>query len=286
MGLAVYPIGVGKLKFLISIDILVVNITLEILMSKKYHTQRNGLNVYTEDFIKDREYIVDYLATHIERGLRGLNRAITFHRIETSGLIDQADINSEYDKDGYYSTQDNLALRPETTAGSYGYAQKLLQEKPSSLPLVVWQFGKSFRHEQDKVTENVRLKEFYQLEFQLVYAEGSKADYHKKAVVIARDALSDLLRKCNMTNTDNSDRLPAYSEKTVDVTVHLEVKDVFLEVASISKRTDFDHPVVEIAIGVDRVAKLREWSNWYYDGWVVTKRNFVEGWGPFAGEIE
>ena len=73
---------------------------------------------------------------------------------------------------------DGLALRPETTPGSYAYAQHLLNThsgyKP---PLCVWQAGKSFRREQDQVTKNMRLKEFWQQEFQCIYSSDTLNDW-------------------------------------------------------------------------------------------------------------
>lgn len=221
---------------------------------------RNGLETFEQDFIEDREYIARYIASYMERELRDLNRAIVFRRIESPGLTDALNISGEYAEDSFFQTQDHLVLRPETTGGSYEYAQKLLLQKPSSLPLVVWQFGKSFRREQDQPTKHVRLKEFYQLEFQLIYSDGTMADYHTAAALRAEGAIANLLPK-GKTQLVASDRLPSYSEKTTDVEGQVREKDDWLELASISKRTDFEHPVVEVAIGVDRVATLRKWSH-------------------------
>ena len=50
-----------------------------------------------------------------------------------------------------------------------------------------------------------------------------------------------------------SDRLPSYSEKTIDIEVFNNEK--WMEICSISKRNDFDenHLVLEIAFGLDRL---------------------------------
>lgn len=71
-----------------------------------------------------------------------------------------------------------------------------------------------------------------------------------------------------------SDRLPAYSQTTMDVEAWVEEDDRWMEVCSISRRTDFpqkvkvtnrrneavehDVLVLEIAIGLDRCVRL--WS--------------------------
>jgi glycyl-tRNA synthetase (class II) len=73
--------------------------------------------------------------------------------------------------------------------GSYEYAKVLLNphNKPKyQMPLVVRQHGKSFRREQDKTLENMRLKEFYQLEFQIIYSMSTDFDYHTDVVNIVR----------------------------------------------------------------------------------------------------
>lgn len=121
--------------------------------------------------------------------------------------------------------------------------------------MVVRQHGKSFRNEQDKVSKNMRLKEFYQLEFQIIYSSATANDYHTLIVEIVRDTLSRYFA----VQTVPSDRLPDYSEKTTDI----EIIDNKMEICSISQRKDFFtitpqgqkeyHKVVEVAIGTDRL---------------------------------
>lgn len=147
----------------------------------------------------------------------------------------------------YFS--DELVLRPETTMGSYAYAKHLLNEhneRKVKPPIVVYQHGKSFRKEQDQVVKNMRLKEFYQLEFQIIFSSTTKNDYSLTLLPAVRDAISSFIGPCKLIP---SDRLPDYAEWTQDVVC--ERND--MEVCSISKRLDFDGMVVlEVAIGTDR----------------------------------
>ena len=162
-----------------------------------------------------------------------------------------------------------LVLRPETTPSSYVYARHLLDThsgiKP---PYVVWQTGKSFRREQDQVTKNMRLKEFYQQEFQCIYTTDTKNDYQEAVLEPVRKMIGEMVRL--PTRLVESDRLPSYSLRTMDVEVWCPDKQAienapfeiggqhygerpievrppsgyssrgrWMEVCSISKRTDF-----------------------------------------------
>jgi glycyl-tRNA synthetase len=157
-----------------------------------------------------------------------------------------------------------LALRPETTPGSYVYAQHLLNTHSGArLPLCVWQTGKSFRRESDQVTKNMRLKEFYQQEFQCLYTADTGNDYHAMMQEPVRKLVAETISL--PTRVVPSDRLPSYSQVTVDVEVNNG--DRWMEICSISRRTDFpqksrvqtrtgpvekDVLVLEVAIGLDR----------------------------------
>ncbi len=105
----------------------------------------------------------------------------------------------------------------------------------------------------------MRLKEFYQQEFQCLFTSDTKNDYH--AAVL--QPLCEMVAKyvCLPTRIVDSDRLPDYSIKTSDIEV--DNGDKWMEVASISLRKDFTTPakfsngdksilVLEVAIGLDR----------------------------------
>jgi histidyl-tRNA synthetase len=210
----------------------------------------NGLVIWTEQEILLRESMVNLITSNLELEMKKINKAFEFVRVEVSQITPIEFINKNYSEEDYFALGDGLVLRPETTMGSYEYAKGLLNphNKPKySLPLVVRQFGKSFRKEQDTVVANMRLKEFYQLEFQIIYSNTTDQDYHSKVVVIVKDILRGLVGDCY---TIESDRLPDYSEKTTDIQFY----NNDMELASISLRKDFERAkVVEVAIGMDRL---------------------------------
>jgi glycyl-tRNA synthetase len=215
---------------------------------------KNGFVVYDESDIAFREYAIREISTRLYNALRDLNSAWRFHRVETPLLIPSEAVSKEYDENYYFKTGEDLALRPETTWCSYEMLRQKLRSHDSKLPLCVWQAGKSFRNEQDKTFKNIRFKEFYQLEFQCAYAEGSKANYLDCLYSTTHNVLEALVPHRSLEG-NVSDRIPSYSEETLDIEDRTEGR--VIELASISKRTDFDHPVVEVAIGLDRLLYAR-----------------------------
>lgn len=210
----------------------------------------NGLMFYTERQIQIRDAIVQDVLASLRDTLRRMNRAFDFIRVEAPILTPRDRINPNYTSDDVYVTASDLVLRPETTMGSYAAAVDLLNThndlkvKP---PIVVWQHGKSFRQEQDQPTKFMRFKEFYQLEFQIIFAKTTGMDYAPEIKTAIQRALSFWVGPCRM---EPSDRLPSYSTETTDI-IRIEND---MEVCSISRRTDFDgFNVIEVAVGTDRV---------------------------------
>jgi hypothetical protein len=90
------------------------------------------------------------------------------------------------------------------------------------------------------------LKEFYQLEFQIIYGINTQNDYSVKLFPSILKVMSDLIGECRL---EESDRIPDYSEGTMDIICNKSD----MEVCSMSKRKDFEgYKVLEIAIGTDR----------------------------------
>ena len=209
---------------------------------------RNGLIFWNAKEIGVRNFLASYFVGELGRVLKNENRAFEMIQVEASLLTPQELINPAYCESDYFKTSEGFALRPETTMGSYAYAQHLLahSELRAKLPICVWQHGKSFRREQDQATKFMRLKEFYQLEFQCIYGLTTANDYSKAVIPAAQRMISDMIGPCRV---EDSDRLPEYSERTTDIICeHSE-----LEVCSISIRKDFPNAkVLEIAIGTDR----------------------------------
>ena len=164
-----------------------------------------------------REYFEKIITLTLQTELKKINRAFDFVKVECSQITPDEYINEWYTDDDVFRLWDWLTLRPETTMGSYEYAKLLLNPhyKPKyQLPLVIYQHWKSFRKEQDKTITNMRLKEFYQLEFQIIYSESTSQDYQAIVVDIIEDIVTRLVWDCY---TIPSDRLPDYSEKTIDI---------------------------------------------------------------------
>ena len=232
----------------------------------------NGLVFWSEREIRLRNQFVDHFAFTFNKILLDTNPAWRMMQIEAPILTPQDLISKNYTADDVFYQDAGLVLRPETTPGSYAYASYLLDTHSGvTPPFCVWQVGKSFRREQDNVTKNMRLKEFYQQEFQCIYSADTKNDYHAAVLDPVATMISEMVGR--ETRIINSDRLPDYSEITMDVECqHLgRPHKSWMELCSISRRTDFttqarfevkkrgvttivtkDLLVLEVAIGVDR----------------------------------
>lgn len=215
----------------------------------------NGLPFYEADDIRDRTYLSQLLADGMRTALLIENPAWTFYQCEAPSLIPMHYISSEYNYDDFFVTKDDLALRPETTAASYGYAFELLGHDEAKPPLCVWQLARSYRRENDQVTRNVRLKEFYQQEFQCIFRSDTHNDYQH--ILPQLQFLLENFTGCK-SRIIASDRVPSYSEQTLDI--ELKVGGKWLEVCSSSKRRDCNmiwesHELknLEFAFGIDRI---------------------------------
>lgn len=236
----------------------------------------NGLVHWNEREIRLRDSAISYISAEVTVLLRSINPAWDIRRVEAPILTPRELISAAYGPDEIYvprrssDSERELVLRPETTPSTYVYMTHQLNTRARTrLPFCVWQAGKSFRREQDQSTRHVRLKEFWQMEFQCAYAADTANDYHTAVLEPVRRMIAAVTRL--PTRIVPSDRLPAYSEITMDVEV--DNGDKWMEVASISRRTDFpqkavvtgkggtreiDVLVVEIAIGLDRC--IYNWS--------------------------
>lgn len=216
-----------------------------------------ALRFWNEDEIELREAFQARTISVVRRTLTSINPAWAFSRMEGPCLSPQSFISSAYNESDLFITNhiaggSALCLRAETTPSSYVFARHL-HRKP---PLCVYQAGKSFRRELNDGASAAKLRfnEFWQLEFQCIYSSTTKADYRAPLI----DAVSREIRRFTRAEVRvvESDRLPAYSESTLDIeALHL---GNWREVASCSIRLDYadDMRVCEIAIGLDRVATL------------------------------
>lgn len=232
----------------------------------------NGLVFHSEKDIFYREFLINLISNHLRECFKQANRAIEFMRVETpclvSGDIVQDHLKADFPlwtaKDGNHEDAERFWLRPESTKGTYSMFDILWPQESElkrRLPMCLWQSGLSFRVEQDKTFAHMRFKQFYQLEFQLAYAEGTKFDYHQFAVSNIMQLLIQHFPWLVVRHEPLfGDELPFYSDATTDVylldaTKHAQSHQEW-EVVAISKRKDFKYPVLEMSFGLDRLTRL------------------------------
>lgn len=220
-----------------------------------------GLRFWNEDEIEMREAVIRKTSRTVRDTLTNMNPAWRFFRCEGPILHPRSEISDAYtDSDIFTTNHKDFCLRAETTPSSYAYARSLKKVKK---PLCVWQSGISSRRENldGASASKLRFNSFWQLEFQCIYSLGTMADYRAALIpAIERDIAWFTQTE---TRVIESDRLPSYSQSTLDIEAFVIDNDRGLtggwrEMASCSIRTDYsdDTLVAEIAIGLDRVVTL------------------------------
>jgi glycyl-tRNA synthetase len=216
-----------------------------------------GLRFWHESEIELREAFQSRAANVVRRTLLDINSAWRVARCEGPILHPRSQISDAYDDGDIFVTNDirggdALCLRAETTPSSYAYARWL----GGKLPLCIWQAGISSRRETNDGASAAKLRfnSFWQLEFQCIYRADTKADYRGPLMQRVGTEIERFTRA--PVRFVASDRLPSYSESTMDIEAMHNGK--WREMASCSIRTDYseDTRVCEIAIGLDRVATL------------------------------
>jgi glycyl-tRNA synthetase len=219
-----------------------------------------SLRFYDEAEIELRNMMTQRIASTVKRTLLRANPAWKFFQVEGPILTPRNLVSSSYDENDIFVTQiekanEQLVLRPETTVSSYTAART--KYAGVKLPACVWQLGKSFRVEKSDgaTAAKLRFNEFYQLEFQCIYSVGTKADYRSYLMDDISQEISMFLFGESYRHVE-SDRLPSYSESTLDI--EMPYRGDWKEVASCSIRTDYseDTRVAEIAIGMDRLIEI------------------------------
>ncbi len=234
-----------------------------------YNRVGDGLRFWNETEIKARHRICDQIKETIQNTLTGVNQAWVFQQVDTPLIMPRDMMNASYEDDDIFALNAvmgdrDMALRAETTNGSYLMAVNILRTTKTKLPLCVWQLGQSFRREtSDGATAaKLRFNAFYQLEFQCIFSADTMADYAS----MVRSELEILVGKITglPTRIVESDRLPSYSTQTLDIEVLYN--DRWTEVASTSMRTDFPEleslkkgvKVFEVAFGADRMVAVSQ----------------------------
>ena len=215
------------------------------------------LRIYDERELKRREHAQNILVDMVENGLSNVNKAWNFSRIESSMMMPISDMSSAYTDEDIWKLSSEIkepyALRAETTSGTYSSIRALYPNKKQlKLPHCFWQVGKSFRKEPASKASRLRFYEFTQLEFQCLYAEGTLVNYRDRIIDELAETIGWLCK--SEYRIIESDRLPDYSNSTMDIEVKHGAE--WREIASISDRTDFECPNLEIAIGLDRIISI------------------------------
>lgn len=216
-----------------------------------------GLRFWSQEEIEARMDFQLKASRLVTRTLSEMNGAWRHFQVEGPCLAPRTCISDAYEDDDLFKTNHvvgggNLYLRAETTHSSYTFARRVT----GKLPICVWQSGKVFRRETNDGASAAKLRfnDFHQLEFQCIYRADTNADY--RSVLIEK--LTRLVARftAKEVRVIPSDRLPSYSESTMDIEVlH---NDRWVEVASCSIRTDYseDARVCEIAFGLCRMATI------------------------------
>lgn len=255
-------------------------------MSESLFNNLGGLRFWRQSEIRLRERIKNALVETVSGALLDLNQMWRFEEVDTPVLMPRDRFSCAYGDDDVFVLRDQIgandfALRAETTIGSYEMAVHLLRASPVRAPLCVYTMGKSFRQERSDgaTAAKLRFNEFYQLEFQCVFAEGTKAPIAETVRAALLPVVERLTGK--PTRLIPSDRLPSYSRETIDLECDLGVSDMSIEtvrdlmalkvenewreVASTSLRTDFPaipahkpYEVFEIALGIDRLVAIAQ----------------------------
>jgi hypothetical protein len=210
--------------------------------------------MWSEQEIVYRENLIREIPIVLKKSWCELNPIIQFERCETPILVPASYLDSHISK-GFElinTDNDNGYLRPETTIGTitaFNDKFPIESQMKKRLPYCMWQVGCSFRNEKNadgfRATK-LRLKQFYQIEFQLFASSGTHADY-------LNTALDALIKNYGGEKVilEESD-LPHYSSKTIDWEIN------GIEVASCSQRMDWQNGIIyEVAIGLDRLVSLR-----------------------------
>lgn len=188
--------------------------------------------MWNEEEIVRRENLIREIPLALLASWYELNPAVKMERCETP-ILTPADrlaghISSGFELIGPCGNRGYL--RPETTVGTYeAFSERFPADQlKKRLPYCMWQVGCSFRDEKKADTmraTQLRLVQFYQMEFQLFASHGSKAPY-------IETALAKLVSLYGGTVV-TAQELPHYSEKTMDWMIG------DLEVAGCSVRKDW-----------------------------------------------
>jgi hypothetical protein len=123
-----------------------------------------GFVLYNEKDLLARQMIVTIFTHKLQKALTLLNRAVRFIQIETPMLTYKEALKG-HEETGFDLVKAGFSkhgaaemyLRPETTFGTYAAFRALYpeeQKRKKEMPVCLWQFGKSFRDEQNSASRS------------------------------------------------------------------------------------------------------------------------------------
>jgi len=143
----------------------------------------NATVLWTEREIEERDALIRLIAVIVRDAWQALNPAVTMIRVETPILTPAEHLGGHIKAGFELLGTERGYLRPETTAGTFAAFGAMFPQQAQRvkrLPMCLWQAGKSFRDEAHGETmraTKLRLREFWQQEFQLFCRPDTKADY-------------------------------------------------------------------------------------------------------------
>lgn len=232
-----------------------------------------GLRYWLPKQLELRESIEKRLTQCVSNTLLDMNQMWRVVKVAAPIMLPREAVSDQYTEDDIFVLRDapvkdaEYVLRAETTYGSYVLAEHMLKTGELKAPCCVYQSGESFRRElNDGATASkLRFNAFNQLEYQCIYSSTTTAPIGDLLRTALRYECERILnRPCQLVA---SDRLPSYSEETIDIEAWVadgKGSGEWREVASTSRRVDFpDIPghkhaynVFEIAFGLDRLVAL------------------------------
>jgi threonyl-tRNA synthetase len=220
-----------------------------------FHRKRGGANMYDvsglefwgESEIKLRNEFVKDMVGRVHSKIK----PIKMTEIDAPILTPNGKVSKTYKKKETFTTSDKLTLRPQIAPGTYAMATKIIKSG-RKLPFAIWQHGKVFHKDSSSKKKNMKLKEMYQLTFQIFYVEDHPKISSTNLIKAVKDEIQDYVGRCRVSDS----QFLAHSKWTKTI----ERSSNAMALATISERHDFTTKynrssvtVLEISICTDRI---------------------------------
>lgn len=186
--------------------------------------------------LETRDSLVEYFTRCLERELGKINSAFRFMRIETPILLPFTVDKGKLQTVQIRLDNEELVLRQNTMTGAYEASKDILSGKAGQkhkLPIVVWQHGKVF----EKI--NGVLKEFYHLEYQVLFSKTTGMPY---SPTIAQACVNMVYKQCGATHeVVKPESFITYAEDNNDLLFSIRERDDFWAGKNIEVVLNLDH---------------------------------------------